>query len=169
MKTNIHFWSYLALFLLEGEIFRTEAVEKIKKHILCSISFFPKIVPFMRECEKNRGTARQTTDDNTICHMCFACRITKVTKTHTRARTRTHNTYYLLPFHCNSGCMNTPQCLVYTHIACLVYKSSPARLMENWFLSKRRSVCAGIFYGDQMLRSWVNNRLFGVLLCQDRL
>ena len=53
MKTNTHFWSYLAQFFLEWEMFQTKVVEKIKTHILCSINFFlPKIVPFKRQCWK---------------------------------------------------------------------------------------------------------------------
>ena len=40
MKTNVQFWSYLAQFFLELEIFRTEVVQKIETHILCSIGFF---------------------------------------------------------------------------------------------------------------------------------
>jgi len=29
-------------------MFQTKDVEEIKTHIFCSITFFPKIVPFMR-------------------------------------------------------------------------------------------------------------------------
>jgi len=42
-------------------MFQTKAVEKIKTHILCSVAFFPKIVPFMRKYGKILG---QATDDN---------------------------------------------------------------------------------------------------------
>jgi hypothetical protein len=42
MKTNIHFLSYLSQFCLELEIFQTKVVEKIKTHILCSVTFFRK-------------------------------------------------------------------------------------------------------------------------------
>ena len=42
MKINIHFWSYLAQFFLECEMFQTKIVEKIKTHILCSVTFFQK-------------------------------------------------------------------------------------------------------------------------------
>ena len=42
MQTNIHFWSYLAQFSLEWEMFQTKAVEKIKTHILSSVTFFRK-------------------------------------------------------------------------------------------------------------------------------
>jgi len=40
MKTNRHFWSYLAQFFLETEMFQTKTVEWIKTHFLCSITFF---------------------------------------------------------------------------------------------------------------------------------
>jgi len=39
MKTNIHFWSYLAEFFLELEMFQAKLVQKITKHILHSIFF----------------------------------------------------------------------------------------------------------------------------------
>jgi hypothetical protein len=32
MKTNIHFWSYLAQFFLEWERFQTKVVDNIKTH-----------------------------------------------------------------------------------------------------------------------------------------
>jgi len=40
MKTDIQYWSYLAQFFLEWEIFQTAVVNKIKMHILCSVTFF---------------------------------------------------------------------------------------------------------------------------------
>jgi hypothetical protein len=42
MKTNIHLWQYLAHFFLEWEMFQTKVVEKIKTHILCTVTFFRK-------------------------------------------------------------------------------------------------------------------------------
>ena len=41
-KTKIHFTSYLAQFFLQWAMFHTKAVEKIKSHILCSVTFFWK-------------------------------------------------------------------------------------------------------------------------------
>ena len=38
----VHFWSYLAQFFLEWEMFQTNVVEIIKTHILCSATFFFK-------------------------------------------------------------------------------------------------------------------------------
>jgi hypothetical protein len=39
MKTDVRFSSHLAHFFLEGEMFRTNDIENIKTHILCSITF----------------------------------------------------------------------------------------------------------------------------------
>jgi len=46
-----HCLSYLAHFFLEWEMFQTKVVEKIKTHMLRSVTF-SKIVPFMRKCGK---------------------------------------------------------------------------------------------------------------------
>jgi len=40
MKTSMHFLSYLAHFSLALETFQSKVVEKIKTHILCSVTFF---------------------------------------------------------------------------------------------------------------------------------
>jgi len=42
IKTKKRFWSYLAQFFLEWEIFQTKVVGKIKEHILCSNFLFRK-------------------------------------------------------------------------------------------------------------------------------
>jgi hypothetical protein len=42
MKTDIHFWPYLAEFFLEWEMFQTKIVEEIKTRFLCSVTFFRK-------------------------------------------------------------------------------------------------------------------------------
>jgi spore germination cell wall hydrolase CwlJ-like protein len=39
MKTIMHFWSYLAQFSLEWEMFQTKVVEKIKTHIFSKTYF----------------------------------------------------------------------------------------------------------------------------------
>jgi hypothetical protein len=68
-------------------------VEKIKTHILCSITYFRKSCRLWDNVEKY-GTARQTTDDNIIRRMRFACWITKATDTHTHTHTHTQNMKY---------------------------------------------------------------------------
>jgi hypothetical protein len=45
---RVYFWSYFTQFFLQREIFHTKAVEKIKPHILYSITFYSEIVRFMR-------------------------------------------------------------------------------------------------------------------------
>ena len=59
----------------------TKVVEKIKIQILCSINFFSKIGPLMKDVEKY-CIAGQATDDNTIRRMSIACRVPLATKTH---------------------------------------------------------------------------------------
>jgi len=63
MKTDTHFWSYLAQFFLEWEMFLTKVVEKIKTHILCSVTFSQKSFRLWGNVEKC-GRYAQTTDDN---------------------------------------------------------------------------------------------------------
>ena len=63
MKTNKHFWSHLAHFFLEWEMFQTKVVEKIKTHILCSVTFSRKSCRLWDTVEKY-STAGQATDGN---------------------------------------------------------------------------------------------------------
>ena len=76
MNTYEYLWQYLAEFFFEWEIFHTI----IKTHILCSVTIFQKILPFIRWCGKY-GRVSQATNDNIILHMHFAHQITKVTDT----------------------------------------------------------------------------------------
>ena len=78
MKTNIHFWSYLAQFFSEWEMFQTKVVEKIKTHILCPTTFL-KNHTFYEIMSKNivwPGWAQMT-----IWRTCIACCIS-TTNTH---------------------------------------------------------------------------------------
>jgi len=52
MLNCTHFLSYLSEFFLEGEIFQTKFVQKIKTHCVQKNFFFFKIVPFMTKCGK---------------------------------------------------------------------------------------------------------------------
>ena len=63
MKTDIHFWSYLAQFFLEWEMFQTKVVVKIKTHVLCSATFFRKSCRLWENVQKY-WSAGQATDDN---------------------------------------------------------------------------------------------------------
>ena len=69
MKTDIRFLSYLAQFFSEWEMFQTKVVQKIKTHILCSVTFFRKSCRLWDNVEKY-CTAGQGTDDN-MAHALF--------------------------------------------------------------------------------------------------
>jgi hypothetical protein len=72
MKTYVQLWQYLAQFVLKWEMFQTEVVDKIKTHILCSISFPRKSCRLWDNVEQY-GRARQATDDTIIRRMRIAC------------------------------------------------------------------------------------------------
>ena len=60
MKTYVHLWYFAELFL-EWEIFETKAIEKIKTHILYSVTYFWKSCHLWDNVEKY-GKDRQATD-----------------------------------------------------------------------------------------------------------
>jgi len=67
---NTFFWSYPAHFFLEWGMFRTKVIEKIKKHILCSITIFRKSCLVWANVEKY-FRAGQATDDNVAHARCM--------------------------------------------------------------------------------------------------
>ena len=60
--TNTHFWSYLAQFFLESEIFQTKFAEKIKTHFVFR-NFLSKIVSFLDNVDKH-GRAKEAKDES---------------------------------------------------------------------------------------------------------
>ena len=78
----------LAEFLLEWEMFRIKVVEETKTHILYSVTFFPKILPFMRKCRKI--WRRQRGHIMTIRRIRVGCWISQATRAQARARALTH-------------------------------------------------------------------------------
>jgi hypothetical protein len=73
----MYIFDHIALFL-QWEMSQSKVVEKIKIHILCSVTYFSKIMPFTRYCTKilycQTGHRRYDT--------CIACSIPKATNTH---------------------------------------------------------------------------------------
>ena len=65
MKTNLHFWSYLAEFFLEWKMFATTVVQKIKTHVLFSIPFFSRKSCRLWDSVEKYGKAGQATDVGT--------------------------------------------------------------------------------------------------------
>ena len=80
IETYTYFWSYIAHFFLEWEIFQTNVVEKFKTRILYSVTFFETrdVYEIMWKNFVERGRPQMT-----IRSMRIACWITKATNTHT--------------------------------------------------------------------------------------
>jgi len=72
-------------------------------------NLFSKIV--LSDNVKKKFRARRGADDN-MAHAPFA--------EYLRLQTHTQNMYYSLPFHCNNGCTNAPQCYVIRTLAVLL-------------------------------------------------
>ena len=68
MKTNMRFWSYFVQFFLQLETFETKVVEKIKTHILCSITHFYKNRAVSEIMWKKYSTARHVTHNMAHTH-----------------------------------------------------------------------------------------------------
>jgi hypothetical protein len=79
MKTDKHFWSHLVQFVLEWELFQTKVAEKIKTHILCSVTF-PENRAVYEKMWKN--TVEPDRPQMKTWCMRIACWIPKATNTH---------------------------------------------------------------------------------------
>ena len=92
-------------------MFQTEVVERIKTHILCSGTFFSKIVPFMRKCGEN--IVERDRSQMTIWRMLISCCIRKATNTHPE-------NVMLIAFPQHQWLRERAAMLLYAYIACLV-------------------------------------------------
>jgi hypothetical protein len=107
MNTNIHFRSYIAQFFLEWKLFRTEVIEKLETHILCSANFFENgaVYEIMWKNTVDWGRPQIV-----VWRMHIACWIPKATNTHRL---------------CNTHCFSTATMVAWTrfsvtlHIQCL--------------------------------------------------
>ena len=63
MKQFSHLWQYLAEFFSDWEMLQINTVEKLKVHILYSVTFFWKSCRLWDNVEKCGG-AREVADDN---------------------------------------------------------------------------------------------------------
>jgi hypothetical protein len=80
-----------------------QSLEKIKTHIVCSVTFFENraVYEIIWKNTVDRGRPQMT-----VWRMRIAYCIPKAKITHTQV------VYYLLLFHFNNGCTNAPQCYV---------------------------------------------------------
>ena len=65
MKTNAHFWSYLAEFFVKWEVFQTDVAEEIKTHFMFSNFFFSKIMPFL---DNRKNFVQPARPHNSMAH-----------------------------------------------------------------------------------------------------
>jgi len=70
MMTKVRILSYLGHFFLEREMFQTKVVEKIKTHILCSVTFFWKLYHLWDNVEKYCRVGHAT-EDNMVHAQCM--------------------------------------------------------------------------------------------------
>ena len=111
MKKITHFWSYLAQFFLDWEMFQTKVVEKIKAHILCSVTFLRKSCRLWDSVEKygragqygsctfRSGWLKLHTHTHTHTHTLALCNTYGFSTTTMVERTRPNGTFYV---HCLS-------------------------------------------------------------------
>jgi len=96
-------------------IFHTNVVgKKQKRHILPSLTFFPRKSCCLRDNVENDSTATQVIDDNKIKRMRTACWVTKTTDTHSEY-------VILIPFPRQQWFRERASILRCTHIAYLVH------------------------------------------------
>jgi hypothetical protein len=92
--------------LLRMKNVKMKVVGKIRTHVLCLITFFQKLCHLWDNVKKYGG-ARETTDDNIIWCMCFACWISKARDAHAHACTQTQI--------CNIYRFSTATVVLWTH------------------------------------------------------
>jgi hypothetical protein len=110
MKTNIHFWSSLAQFFLEKDMFHSKNVGEIKTQILCAIIFFNRAVYETMWW----NIVKQGRPQMTIWRMRVACWIHNATDTQAEYVIQT-------AFPLQQRLHERPSMLRSTYIACLVH------------------------------------------------
>ena len=114
MKTDRQFWSHLAQLFSEWEIFQRKVVEKIKTHILCSVTFFRKSLRLWDNLEKH-CRAGQNTDGNKAHAHCML---------DNEGYKHTHSEYVILPaFPLHQWLRERAPSFRYPYIECLVINS----------------------------------------------
>jgi len=107
METDIHFWSYLAHFFLDWEMFQTNFVQIIKIHILYPVN--PAVCEVMW-----KNIVEPERPQMTVWRICISCCIPKATNTLSEY-------VLLIAFPLQHWLHMCASMLHYTYIACLVY------------------------------------------------
>ena len=96
-------------------------VEKIKTHILYSVTFFRKSCCLWDSAEK-RGRAREAASDNTVWRICVACWISKASRaqTHVHPYSPGHRLTHCTEM-CNTYCFTTATIVIRTRLIVTLY------------------------------------------------
>ena len=136
MKTNLLFWSYLAHFFIEWEMFQIKVVEKIKTHFVFNTPLPPENRAVYEIMWKNGGGRPQVT-----------AWFMRITRWIPRA-TNTHSKYVILiAFPLQQWLHERASMLRYTYSACLC-RRSVTKQKERTPVSIRFSVCLWFCFSD---------------------
>ena len=112
MKTNTPFWSYLAHFFVDWEMFQTKFVDEIKTHIFLLNNFF--FFENHAVCEKTwKNVVESDRQQVAMWRMRFALWIPKTKYTHSEY-------VMLIAFPLQQRLHERAVMLRYTYIACIV-------------------------------------------------
>ena len=137
MKMLSHLWQYLDKFFLEWEMFYTKVVEKMKTHILRSVTFIRKSHRLWKNVEKYGGDWGAS-NNVTIWRIRVACWLSKATCTYAHAHARAPGYRHARTHRpvSNTYCFSTATIIRerasfirYAYVACLV---------EQWFSNRHR-------------------------------
>jgi hypothetical protein len=146
MKTFSHLWQYLAEFFFECKTFQIKVVEKIKTHILHSVTFFRKSSRLGDKVEIFGGAREAWIGKATRAKACVhAYTHTDARKSmHSPARahkkTRTQKYVILITWSRQQWFRKRASLLRYTYIACRVWTISG--LIIAWIKRRSCMVCA---------------------------
>jgi hypothetical protein len=150
LKSNINFWSYLAQFFLELEIFQTKVVETIKTLFMFSNSFPENYAIYEIMCKNIVESGRP---QMTIWHVRFACWMPKATNI--------HSGYVIFtPFPRQQWLYECTLMLGYTYIACLVLHSFVSFSVTSTWCGLWVWLCK-----TEILIAVLKVLVFGMLLC----
>jgi hypothetical protein len=143
----IHFGSYLTQLLLEWEMFQTKVVEKIKTHILCSVTYFLTPCCVWDNLEKYSRAGEATDDNMGHAHLTLGIETYKYTFV----------ICHTLIFHCNNGYTNAPR----YYVVCLWHVA-----FNEWGIaySSRRKVCKSVHYHTIQINHPLDATVSSVLL-----
>jgi hypothetical protein len=135
---------YLVQFSLEWQMFQTKVVQKIKTHILCSITFVSENI--LWDNVEKFCTAGQAIDN--IRHMRVACWVPKATNTHSEY-------VVLIAFPLQQWLHESASLLRYTYIVCIVQFSLEESREEIPRLGRFETLQWGLLNTERRQFKWM--------------